>query len=273
MKFALIDGHRREAQPGLSGECPGCGGAMLAKCGNIRVWHWAHRSRRRCDHWWENETEWHRNWKNQFPVEWQEVVQKAEDGEKHIADVKTDQGWVIEFQHSHLGPGERRSREAYYGNLVWVVDGLRRKYDLKQFIEAVSCGIQISQKPLVAKVHPLDCRLVDEWSTSRVPVFFDFGERIQPHGLWLLIPIGQNHTAYLTLVDKHHFSGWHRKGDFSPKPFIDLMKTYEQERVRALKAQYASPRMPQWMPRRSRRRFWTVLRRKGTMSAFAEKRT
>jgi len=55
-----------------------------------------------CDNWWENETQWHRDWKNHFPVEWQEVVQIAEDGEKHIADVKTSEGWVVEFQHSYL---------------------------------------------------------------------------------------------------------------------------------------------------------------------------
>lgn len=262
MKLANIDGQRREAQPGLSGECRVCGATTIAKCGEKNIWHWAHKGKRKCDHWWENETEWHRNWKNQFPVEWQEVVQIADDGEKHSADVKTDQGWVIEFQHSHIKPEERRSREAFYGNMVWVVDGLRRKYDLKQFMEAVRGGIQISQEPLVVKVHPLDGRLVDEWSTSRVPVFFNFGEEIfdfdekfQPHGLWLLIPMGLNHIAYLTLVDKDHFIGWHRKGVFNPQPFIDQMKTYEQQRVQAVKAHYASQRMPQWMPRRSRRRF------------------
>jgi len=171
MKLAKIDGQRREAQPGLSGECPACGATTIAKCGEKNIWHWAHKGKRKCDHWWENETEWHRNWKNQFPVERQEVVQIADDGEKHIADVKTDQGWVVEFQHSHIKPEERRSREAFYGNMVWVVDGLRRKYDLNQFMEAVRGGIQIIQEPLVVKVHPLDCRLVEEWSTSRVPVF------------------------------------------------------------------------------------------------------
>ena len=255
MKLAIIDRQRREAQPSLSGECPVCGATTIAKCGEKNIWHWAHKGKRKCDHWWENETEWHRDWKNHFPVEWQEVVQIADDGEKHIADVKTDQGWVIEFQHSHLKPEERRSREAFYGNLVWVVDGLRRKYDLKQFMEAMRGGIQISQKPLVVKVHPLDCRLVKEWATSRVPVFFDFGEEIQPHGLWSLVPMGLDHTAYFALVGKKDFIGWHRKGVFNPQPFIDQMKTYEQQEVQAVKPRFASQRMPRRMPRRSSRRF------------------
>jgi competence CoiA-like predicted nuclease len=102
MKFAKVNGQRQEAQPRLSGNCPGCDGPMVARCGTKRVWHWAHLGERTCDVWWENETEWHRAWKNQFPVGWQEIVHRAENGEKHIADVKTSQGWVLEFQHSPI---------------------------------------------------------------------------------------------------------------------------------------------------------------------------
>jgi class 3 adenylate cyclase len=51
MKFAVVEGERREAQPGLSGKCPVFGDAMIAKCGNYRVWHWAHRGTRTCDPW------------------------------------------------------------------------------------------------------------------------------------------------------------------------------------------------------------------------------
>jgi hypothetical protein len=29
---------------------------MTPKCGQLKVWHWAHRSTRSCDPWWENET-------------------------------------------------------------------------------------------------------------------------------------------------------------------------------------------------------------------------
>ena len=113
MKFALAHGQRQEAQPNLSGECPGCGRPMVARCGEVRVRHWAHKGRRHCDPWWENETEWHRGWKDRFPADWQEIVHPDGDGERHIADVKTGDGWVIEFQHSYIKPEERRSREAF----------------------------------------------------------------------------------------------------------------------------------------------------------------
>jgi competence protein CoiA len=115
MKFADIECQRREAQPGLSAAtCPSCGAAVIAKCGDHRVWHWAHRGVRVCDPWWEPETEWHRAWKNEFPADWQEAVHFAQSGEKHVADVKTQSGMVLEFQHSFLKAEERAARESFY---------------------------------------------------------------------------------------------------------------------------------------------------------------
>ena len=75
---------------------------MLARCGSKKVWHWAHKGRRHYDHWWENETEWHRNWKNIFPTDWQEVPARDGTGELHIADIKTPHSLVLEFQHSAI---------------------------------------------------------------------------------------------------------------------------------------------------------------------------
>ena len=122
MQLALVDGVRQTAQPSLKGVCPGCALPAIPKCGEKLVWHWAHKGRH-CDPWWENETEWHRNWKALFPVECQEVVQYDEGtGEKHIADVKTANGLVIELQHSAMPAAELRSREAFYKRMIWIVD-------------------------------------------------------------------------------------------------------------------------------------------------------
>ena len=129
MKFALVNNHREEAQPNLKGECPSCNSPMIARCGERRIYHWAHLGHRICDPWWENETDWHRNWKNQFPTNWQEIVHHAQDGERHIADVKTSANWVIEFQHSPIKSEEKRSREHFYKHLIWVVNGVRRERD------------------------------------------------------------------------------------------------------------------------------------------------
>ena len=43
---------------------------------------------------------------------------------------------VIEFQHSHIDPLERVSRENFYNNMVWVVDGTRLKRGHQRFIYA-----------------------------------------------------------------------------------------------------------------------------------------
>ncbi len=102
------------------------GAVMVAKCGQHKLWHWAHKSRIHCDPWREPETDWHRAWKNHFPPDGQEVVHFDPDsGEKHVADVKTAHGKVIEFQHSPMKPEELRSRESFYVDMVWIVDGTR----------------------------------------------------------------------------------------------------------------------------------------------------
>jgi len=134
MKFALVNEERLEPQPGLKGKCFLCEKPVTAKCGKIRVKHWAHFGKLECDPWWKNKTDWHIDWQNKFPKPWQEVPHQGENGERHFADVKTDQGWVLEFQNSAIKPDERNSRNSFYPKLVWVVNGIRRKNDLKKFM-------------------------------------------------------------------------------------------------------------------------------------------
>jgi hypothetical protein len=96
---------------------------MDAKCGEQKRWHWAHHRTTNCDPWWENETPWHRRWKSYFPEDWREVLHEAPSVEKHIADVKTPNGIVFEFQNSPMQTEELRSRENFYGQVIWVVNG------------------------------------------------------------------------------------------------------------------------------------------------------
>jgi competence protein CoiA len=42
MQYAILGNQRREAAPGLFGECPSCQSRVFAKCGKQRVWHWEH---------------------------------------------------------------------------------------------------------------------------------------------------------------------------------------------------------------------------------------
>ena len=179
MQFALVNGLRSEAIRGLLGLCQACNSPMIAKCGHLRAWHWAHKGLRQCDPWWE-ETKWHLGWKNRFPVDWQEILQRAEDGEKHIADVKAPDGRVIEFQHSPLKGEERDARETFCKSMIWVVDGLARKRDLLRFKNALR---QMSENRLVYSGWK-ECALLRDWVGRHVDVFFDFGESF----LWHLHP-------------------------------------------------------------------------------------
>jgi competence protein CoiA len=221
MKFADVEGVRREAQRGLPAKCPVCGNAMVAKCGRHRVHHWAHRGIRTCDHWWESETEWHRVWKNHFPEGCQEFVHTSEDGEKHIADVKTDRGVVLEFQHSHLRREERESRENFYPSMVWVVDGQRRARDRARFFASLHAAKVVCREPPIVSVPVLwnECALLRDWYPSRVSVYFDFGDsepgdtaRFDEPTLWRLNPGGQNGRAYLSPVPKSLFLKMHLEG-------------------------------------------------------------
>lgn len=128
MRFAILNGIKTLPSPGIKGFCPCCEELVIPRCGKINIWHWAHSNLQHCDSWWENETQWHIDWKNHFPFENQEVVHfDNKTGEKHIADVKTNNGIVLEFQNSSITPEEIIAREKFYDNMLWVINGLRFK--------------------------------------------------------------------------------------------------------------------------------------------------
>jgi hypothetical protein len=116
MQFAIVGDRRRAASRHLHGKCPSCGGGVVAKCGSIVAWHWAHESAD-CDPWNEPESDWHVEWKRKFPDDWQEVVIGS-----HRADVKTPK-LVVEFQASSISAEEIQQREQHYGNMVWLLRG------------------------------------------------------------------------------------------------------------------------------------------------------
>lgn len=149
---------------------------MRAKCGKVRVWHWAHKTKQHCDHWWEPEKEWHRNWKNQFPEEWQEQGRRDEHGELHIADVLTPNGLVLEFQHSAIKREEVEVRTRFHKNICWIVDGLRLKTTSPSFQEALKHSRRLkSSGAAVFELYFYDCRFLEKWCELGAPVVIDFG--------------------------------------------------------------------------------------------------
>lgn len=230
MKFALINGVRQEPQPNLVAQCTVCGADVVSRCGEVRVWHWAHKATRNCDSWWEGETEWHRSWKDQFPAEWQEVVHQSESGEKHIADIRTQNGWVIEFQHSYINPDERRSREEFYKRLIWVVDGSRRVRDASRFMKVVEQSSYNNLWPEL-RVTFAEGAIFRDWITSRCHVIYDFGGGT----LWCLFPQSNELWAYILPISRMELIESLKSNNLSS--FDDLVRKF-----RLFLESYKSPR-------------------------------
>ena len=198
MKFALVNNVRQEALKGITGSCPTCGQIMIAKCGNKMIHHWSHKGKLECDPWWENETEWHRAWKNYFNNEWQEISHvDPTSGEIHRADVKTPKQLVIEFQNSPINTEEVNSRENFYQNMIWIVNGTRRTKDYEKFSSDVEWLSKLdgNANELVTENESFRCSLLKEWSQSRIPVFFDFNEAF----LWALLPKQLGRTYFFKI--------------------------------------------------------------------------
>ncbi len=114
-------GKKITAHPQHTAACPVCHSPVIAKCGAINMWHWAHKHKHQCDSWSTSETDWHLQWKSLFPKEYVEVP-VIKHGKKHIADVRFPNGVVIEFQHSSLSPDNIQEREQFYQRMYWVFD-------------------------------------------------------------------------------------------------------------------------------------------------------
>lgn len=178
-RYAIVNGVKTDIQDavrGVHGVCPLCGGELAPRKGEIRNWHWWHINGRLCDEWYEPKGEWHRAWQGCFEKDWQEVsLKKTIDGAevRHIADVHTGTGWTIEFQYSHLNNESIRSREDFYGQMVWVVSGCRLDRDRK-------LGERLKSLPAVISIAdgvPYSELYIDSdssWFDSEKFVFFDF---------------------------------------------------------------------------------------------------
>jgi competence protein CoiA len=221
MQYSLVNGTKILPFPKGRGICEVCGSNTLAKCGERVMWHWAHHSKVNCDPWWENETPWHRGWKEQFPEHYREVVFTCNDtGEKHRADIISENGIVLEIQNSPISLEELRSRESFYKNLVWIVNGEKfhqrfhireallprpdsNKFDDIEFMPSPyspSCSMftRKSEEPkYIHSAREIEQLIIENyvghhpfhwvrphaaWLEAQCPVLFDFGEEF----LWRL---------------------------------------------------------------------------------------
>lgn len=121
LKAVDENNNRISPEKGKLGFCQLCKQSVRAYCGEINIHHWRHIEIQNCDSWNEGETEWHRQWKNEFPDDWQEVIIEK-DYEKHIADIKTPNGLVLELQNSSISSTTIKIREKFYGKMIWLIN-------------------------------------------------------------------------------------------------------------------------------------------------------
>lgn len=209
MLYALDDvGLQIPAEPHRQAICPQCGGEVLSKCGQINIWHWAHKCAGDCDTWHEPETEWHLAWKELAWVELCEV--KMGD---HRADIRSRSGLVIELQNSPISPEEIREREEFYGNMIWIVNAqdFASRISLTRTYERDSGKLHSSK--LVWK-HPRE-----SWRAAEEPVLLDLGDATLRMVLQERYRFSDTKYAVHELSDEpvygaielvwiHHFSGY-----------------------------------------------------------------
>lgn len=198
MTFAIVNGSKAEATPDSGGSCPLCDQILLSKCGELKVWHWAHLRDRNCDNWTEPETEWHKNWKWAFGKEYSEIT-ISKDGVKHRADIQTKDNIIIELQSSPIQVATIRRRENFYGErMLWILNGkdFKKSFEINpgiaskdrvrqdrdyymqhghfpnELIDNSTTGVVKDEKKLIpfAWRNSRKC-----WSEVQRPVFIDFG--------------------------------------------------------------------------------------------------
>ena len=115
---------------------------------------------------------------------------------------------------------ERVSRECFYKNMAWVVDGTRRKTDYRKFLNAFDYNaIWHFPKDVIWILDNGHNYLPIEWLESRFPVFFDFkglldnptNDLIREH-MWCLFPIRGHNINVLMDIPRETFIGYIKEG-------------------------------------------------------------
>ena len=227
MQYAIVgtNKHQKPTQ-GVKGICPVCGEQLVAKCGKIRIHHWAHSAKSECKYK-ENKGEWHVNWQNKFPEDWQEVLMiNQENNEKNLADIRTPSGFVLEFQHSHIKIDELQAREDFYKDMAWVVDGLTSKRMTSYFAE------KCDQKDILTHFSIDNWEYENYfkiWCHAETPVFYDFYDEKNPKENKEFYDEknpkeNKEWQKYLYVCVSHKYNGLSRFYSIKREVFIEIAK-------------------------------------------------
>lgn len=154
------------ASPNITGYCPDCGEKITPKCGQIKIHHWSHKPGGQCQYG-SGETEWHLRWKSYTSPENCEVKIG-----NHRADIRNDNGLVIELQHSNMSIDVIREREEAYDNMIWLLDCNDCDITFTGVARTVAVAVERSLYYYTWKYAK------QAWASCTRPLFLDVGNKV-----------------------------------------------------------------------------------------------
>lgn len=134
---------------------------------------------------------------------------------------------MIEFQHSPISVEECEIRTLFYGNIFWVVDGLKRKRDQGKFLGSLTSVTAIFNSPFVGRIFTLKGDggpLFRDWSNCQAPVLFDFNNA---NLLWCLLP-GKDQERIVAEISRSAFIYFILTSTKSEDHFLTLLIAIEK---------------------------------------------
>lgn len=202
MKYALLNGVYVTATPHQKDAiCPLCKSKVVAKCGVIKVHHWAHKKGNPCDSWREADSEWRHRWLEHFvDCDVEAIIEN--NGTRHFADIKTKNGTTVLLRRGRVKEAELRKMEDFFEGLVWIVDlSANKRAAIKLRNAFRDRTIHKVFKNAYRTFGGLGIGIPDEWSRNRYPVIFDFSgvedvPQFISQYMWCLMPYEENSLVY-----------------------------------------------------------------------------
>lgn len=179
---------RVKAMPGMQAICPGCEEKVIARCGNIKIWHWAHKSGL-CKYDSEPETEWHLEWKNNALKMGMEIEKIFDPFQRFRADIyDPKRNMVTEVD-----------RSSFYDSkgikIRWIFDFIDRYESMKIYLHVGILGMEFKQKYQNKHIY---C-LFDEYGFPKYDTNLNIGIDYDKH---------TNSTLKIGRIDKANGSGY-----------------------------------------------------------------
>ena len=209
MLWAIVNNHKDSASPQSKGNCPMCEREVFSKCGDIKIWHWAHYKGESCENWCEPDSDWHLHWKTTFGKENSEIVIEKND-ERHLADIFTKTEVVIVLQSSSLKHEEIKEKEYFFGErMIWLINGIEllknftffNSESYEKYYGWLDIGARGIQNITIDKYYSFEWKYFRRsWIDVERPVFIDF----KHHLFWVKVGMG-NSNGVGRIISKEKF--------------------------------------------------------------------